>query len=192
MQKRIDWDAVQQYHDEGRSMHECAKRFGFKLAAWYKAARRDSLEPRPFDNRRYDWRSIQEYYDEGHTYAECKAKFGFGRDTWGYAVRRGAMRARGNRVPLKLLLARGKYGSSIKYRLIAEGLLQNKCQECGLCEWRGKPLSVQMDHINGDSTDHRLDNLRMLCPNCHSQTDTFGTRNWIYRRKALQEAGERM
>jgi 5-methylcytosine-specific restriction endonuclease McrA len=56
-------------------------------------------------------------------------------------------------------------------------LLENRCQECGLTEWLGEPLTVQIDHINGVRTDYRLENLRMLCPNCHSQTETHGIRN---------------
>ena len=52
---------------------------------------------------------------------------------------------------------------------------------CGICglgpEWNGMVLVLQIDHINGDSTDSRLENLRFLCPNCHSQTETFAGRN---------------
>ncbi len=65
----------------------------------------------------------------------------------------------------------------MKERLLREGLLRTECEQCGLSEWRGKPLSVHIDHINGVKDDHRLENLRMLCPNCHSQTDTYGARN---------------
>ena len=65
----------------------------------------------------------------------------------------------------------------IKQRLIRAGILENRCEECGLTDWRGKPLSIQIDHINGIKDDHRRENLRMLCPNCHSQTETFGSRN---------------
>jgi hypothetical protein len=43
--------------------------------------------------------------------------------------------------------------------------------------WRGRALSLQLDHIDGNGRDHRLENLRMLCLNCHSQTDTFGVKN---------------
>jgi Zn finger protein HypA/HybF involved in hydrogenase expression len=57
------------------------------------------------------------------------------------------------------------------------GLLENKCSECGqLSEWNGKPLVLHLDHINGDSSDNKLENLRILCPHCHSQTPTFAGR----------------
>lgn len=54
----------------------------------------------------------------------------------------------------------------------------NVCSMCGMLpEWNGKPLVFQVDHINGNNSDDSWDNLRLLCPNCHSQTDTFGGRN---------------
>lgn len=52
------------------------------------------------------------------------------------------------------------------------------CEECGVGqEWNGKPLSLQLDHVNGDSEWNHISNCRLLCPNCHSQTDTFGSKN---------------
>ena len=67
----------------------------------------------------------------------------------------------------------------LKVRLLRVGLLEAKCygEGCGLTEWRGRPISLQLDHINGDNLDHRIENLRLLCPNCHSQTDTFAGKN---------------
>lgn len=65
----------------------------------------------------------------------------------------------------------------LKRRLLTEGIKDNRCEICGISEWNNKPINCELDHINGDRTDHRLTNLRILCPNCHSQTDTFRAKN---------------
>ena len=64
----------------------------------------------------------------------------------------------------------------LKNRLIKENIKRDECESCGLSEWLGKKLTIELDHIDGDSRNHRLENLRMLCPNCHSQTLTFRSR----------------
>lgn len=65
----------------------------------------------------------------------------------------------------------------IRRRIIRDNLLPYKCAICGCKEWQGKTLSLELDHINGINNDNRLENLRFLCPNCHSQTTTYGSRN---------------
>jgi 5-methylcytosine-specific restriction endonuclease McrA len=66
----------------------------------------------------------------------------------------------------------------LKSRLLKEKLIEYKCVKCGNTgEWQGEPLSLQLDHINGNNKDHRLENLRLLCPNCHSQTKTYSGKN---------------
>lgn len=67
--------------------------------------------------------------------------------------------------------------AQLKKRLIKSGLLRYECYECQIATWQGKKLSLQLDHINGIHNDHRIENLRLLCPNCHSQTDTFCGKN---------------
>lgn len=65
----------------------------------------------------------------------------------------------------------------LKKRLIKEKVLEYKCASCGIFEWNKKEISLQLDHIDGDSHNHKLENLRLMCPNCHSQTDTWCGKN---------------
>jgi len=79
----------------------------------------------------------------------------------------------------EILVQNSSYSrTKLKKRLIKEGLLK---EQCALCPqgptWNGKPLVLQLDHINGVGDDNRLENLRLICPNCHTQTDTFAGRN---------------
>lgn len=65
----------------------------------------------------------------------------------------------------------------LKNRLIKEAIKENKCECCGITEWNGKPISLELHHIDGNRFNHRLENLILLCPNCHSQTETFRAKN---------------
>lgn len=68
------------------------------------------------------------------------------------------------------------YTQNLKRRLVNEGLLESKCsvEECGITHsWLGQPISLQLDHIDGDRANNEIENLRLLCPNCHSQTPTY-------------------
>ena len=185
-----NWKVIQAYYDEGHGFVECARRFGFTHTAWNKAIQRGSVRvaPTPFRDRRrrYDWAEIQAYYDEGHTYRECRARFGFNAMSWHKARQRGEIRTHPLGRPILEMLMVAKSRRSVKLRLLRAGMIENRCQECGLSEWRGQPLSIHIDHINGVRNDHRLENLRMLCPNCHSQTPTYGGRN-VKRARKLQD-----
>lgn len=77
-----------------------------------------------------------------------------------------------------------KCRSTIRDRLIKDSLMPYNCANCGLSpEWDNKPLSLVLDHINGVPNDNRLENLRFLCPNCNSQTETFAGRNLKYKKQ---------
>jgi len=72
----------------------------------------------------------------------------------------------------------------IKKRLFNAGIKKNECEICGTGEdWYGKKLSLRLDHINGNNIDYRLENLRILCPNCDSTLDTYCSRNRVKKDK---------
>lgn len=79
----------------------------------------------------------------------------------------------------EILVENSSYANirSLKNRLIKEGKLEYKCAICGLTKWQDKEISLQLDHINGVNNDHRIENLRFLCPNCHSQTENYSGKN---------------
>ena len=58
---------------------------------------------------------------------------------------------------------------------------------CGLAEWYGGPIALHLDHINGVHDDNRFENLRFLCPNCHQQTDTWGSRNALVAKRQTRQ-----
>jgi hypothetical protein len=67
--------------------------------------------------------------------------------------------------------------NSLRKRLIREGIKEHKCECCGITEWNSFPTPLELDHINGNHFDNRLENLRILCPNCHAQTPTYRGKN---------------
>jgi predicted RNA-binding Zn-ribbon protein involved in translation (DUF1610 family) len=68
--------------------------------------------------------------------------------------------------------------SRLKQRLVRSKILDYKCVKCGNTgEWMNEPITLQLDHINGVNNDNRIENLRFLCPNCHTQTTTHGGKN---------------
>lgn len=77
--------------------------------------------------------------------------------------------------PLNEILVDGSiYGSNkLRIRLIRDGIKEHRCENCELSEWMGEKIKLELHHINGDNCDNRLDNLQILCPNCHSITDNF-------------------
>lgn len=87
-------------------------------------------------------------------------------------------------IPLKNIIENNLhpyYGTNtLKKRLIKEGLKQHKCEKCNLTEWLGRPIPIELHHINGDNTNHYFDNLQILCPNCHSLTDNYCSKNKWY------------
>ena len=97
----------------------------------------------------------------------------------------------------EVLIKNGSGNSNkIKRRLIREGVKENKCEVCGNTEWMGEPIPLDLHHINGDHFDNRLENLIILCPNCHRLTDNHGNKNssidLIFKQIAEQTAEDKM
>jgi hypothetical protein len=162
----------------GLSQSAVARELGLSRAAVSYHARQLGVERRGECARRYDWAEVQRYYDEGHSVAECRRRFGMANRTFTEAVRRGAIVTRPHAIPIAELLVVGPRRNRwhLKTRLLSSGLKQRRCESCGLEGWWGRPISFELHHVNGDGCDNRLENLRLLCPNCHSQTENWGGR----------------
>jgi len=83
-------------------------------------------------------------------------------------------------IPLEQVMVKDSTYSRgyLKKRMLKNGMLKNKCSICGQePEWKGKPLVMVLDHINGVSNDNRIENLRLVCPQCNSQLDTTNGKN---------------
>jgi len=94
----------------------------------------------------------------------------------GKAHLRGKTHNWGKKIPIEdILVKKSTYGCTnrLKKRLFDDGFFEKKCYQCGLTEWNEKPAPLQLEHINGDNTDNRIENLTILCPNCHAQTETY-------------------
>lgn len=157
---------------------EIARRLGVSKATVSYHARRLGAEVDQRGARRYDWAAIQAYYDAGHSVDECRSAFGFSKQTWHAAKNRGAITTRPSAMPIDALCRKGvpRNRRHIRMRLIAAGLKQERCERCGCREWRGLPIPLELHHVNGDRDDNRLENLELLCPNCHALTENHSGR----------------
>lgn len=78
-----------------------------------------------------------------------------------------------------ILIENSTYKSTyhLKDRLLKEGVKEYKCECCGSSEWMGQPIALELHHVNGIKDDLRLENLQILCPNCHAFTDNYRGKN---------------
>lgn len=170
---------IARLREDGRSYSEIARLLDIKKATVAYHCRRLGHPPDRRAARRYDWQAVQASHDAGMSVRDLIDKYGFSSASWHKAVLRGEIRPRPAHPTLEELLVQGRrtHRSHLRERIIREGLKKDECERCGTSEWLGKPLSPQLHHVNGDGLDNRLENLQLLCPNCHAQTDNWGGRN---------------
>jgi DNA-binding NarL/FixJ family response regulator len=171
--------AVARLLDEGMTQAEIARTLAISRGTVAFHVRSLGVPADKRFARRYDWAAVQRAYDTGLTAGACREHFGCSAASWSQAVKRGDLLVRPRREPLAAILAVGRRRSRyhVKQRLLEAGLKNARCERCGLIEWRGEPVSLELHHVSGDPLDNRLESLQLLCPNCHSQTENYGIRN---------------
>jgi DNA-binding CsgD family transcriptional regulator len=164
---------------DGLSRAETARRLGVTKGTVSYHARRLGRDVDARFARRYDWGAVQRFYDEGHGVAECAAAFGFSKQTWHAAVNAGKVVPRPAATPISALCVADtpRSRANLKRRLVGDGFKEQRCEACGLHRWQACPLPLALHHVNGDRDDNRLENLELLCPNCHALTANFSGRN---------------
>lgn len=125
--------------------------------------------------------------------SEAAAKLGIKYDTYKkYATKYGCFisnqagknisKTSGTKIPLEDILA-GKHpqyqSNKLRLRLLEAGIFKYICNSCGLTEWLNKPIPLELEHKDGNSSNNKLENLELLCPNCHSFTSTYRGKNKI-------------
>ena len=192
---------------EGKNYPTIIKELGVAGSTIAYHAKKMGLGKFTFERRVYNWKEIQDYYDRGYTVVDLTEKFGINQSTVNEAARRGDFqKADGNSLERKraikltreatgrkrrmldiddIFVENSQYTTSaarnfiIRNDLLVYQCSNEKCQlhEKEVMEWAGEKLVLHLDHENGIRNDHRIENLRWLCPNCHSQTSTYCGRN---------------
>src|SRR5579859_4526552 len=126
--------------DSGYTRAEVARTLGVSKATVSYHARRLGAVIDDRCARRYDWEAVQRYYDAGHGVRACISTFGFSAASWAAAVRRGAVVARPAATPIEDLLVADTYRGRhyLKARLLRDGLKDDRCERCGIADWRGQ------------------------------------------------------
>jgi orotate phosphoribosyltransferase-like protein len=178
-------DEVLKLHDKGFTTSEIAVKLGVTrpTISYHKK----QLGVANLMKIRKDvWTQVQEDLDKGVTYAEISHKYAISKSGISHAVTRGAIE-RTKRLQSELSVddycsshmgnaARSSFRRNVRVKMIKAERWKEQCTECGLTEWMGKSIPLQVDHKDGNPKNNNINNLRLLCCNCHYQTDTWGNK----------------
>ncbi len=170
---------------EGKNYPTICNELGVAIATVAYHARQMNIPLDENITRKVDWDEVQTYYNKHLSLTAVSQRFNIGKATLFRAQKRGYIKK-----PPKVKLPNEDIfiedsiisSSTLRRRIIKESLIPYECMGDG-CDlkgsvlWAGRPISLHLDHINGVRNDHRISNLRWLCPNCHSQTETYCGRN---------------
>ena len=182
---------LEKYLEKGLSLRKIGIILGKSLTTIRYWANKHQLKPKEYYDK-WNFENLKVLVDSSNSKAEILEKMGLKLNTGNYRTLKryfekyninnnlynGNPKRNANRVKYsdsEIFCEYSQYNSShLKNRVLKSKLLEYKCVRCGNeGEWNGKKLVLQIDHINGISTDNRIENLRIMCPNCHSQTETF-------------------
>lgn len=180
---------------EGKKYQEISIATDAALSTIAYHAQKMGLRKFTFSKQKYDWKEIQKYADEGYCIVEIIEKFKMNWSTFRDARLKSLItlptKRRTRKVPKPFSRSGIVYSDDflfsencpigfgvVKRRfkyLVPPACSNNKCPIYNMQnpQWAGIPITLHIDHINGIRTDNRMTNLRWLCPNCHSQTDTY-------------------
>jgi len=195
--KRNKGEKIREMLFNGKSYGEITRETGAAASTVAYHARKIGIIKKRGGNR-YNWPEIQKHINDGGNFETCINEFNVSVGAIRYAIKHGLvnipkekrLKRRGNGVikkPMDEILIRDSSfscNSKFKKRLVEEEILDYRCYNklCILHDtttltWCGEPIVLHLDHINGVRNDNRRENLRFLCPNCHSQTTTYCGRN---------------
>jgi hypothetical protein len=198
-------DQIREMLVAGKNYGEIRRELGVAASTIAYHAKRMGLTGTSKYGQRIDWKAVQAFYDAGATIRQTITHFGMSRSAWSDSVRDGTIllsdtparkallkisrlvdRSRHHQIPHDEMFCINSKSSTgtVKKRVVRDSLVLHHCSNprCLLHgitnpSWAGLPITLHLDHVNGVSNDHRLENLRFLCPNCHSQTATYCGRN---------------
>lgn len=187
-------DKIKDMLRQGRKYSEIMKELNVASSTISYHAKRIGLNRFSYEHKEHDWNEIQRLCDEGLSFHSIEKIVGINRHTLSDAKKNGKITLSENRnsylnrvryVPEEVLIVDSPCSTSrIKKVIKRNSLLKYYCsnEECMLYGienpiWAGKKIVLHLDHINGIRNDHRIENLRWLCPNCHSLTETYCGKN---------------